>query len=99
MSKEKIVQIIEAPEPEEIDFAEADWKIAEPSLVKLTYDYSALPSVQALLEGKPLEVPSNTSLHKLYRYVGKHGYILRKRTVKDVLIIWLEKRPTESESS
>jgi hypothetical protein len=81
-----------------IDFAEVEWKFAEPSLIRLTQDYSALPSVQALMDGKPLEIPSNTSLHKLYRYVSKHGYILRKRTVKDVLIIWLEKRsPTVEE--
>jgi hypothetical protein len=57
-----------------------------------TADYGKLPVVEALLEGKTISVPIETSTAKLYRFAKANGYVLRKHSSKTVgLILWFDK--------
>jgi hypothetical protein len=72
------------------DFSVVEWKIASPELAQRVTDYGALEAVKVLLSGQVLEVPQTTYLNRLYRWLGKNGYSLRRHKVRDVLLIWVE---------
>lgn len=73
-----------------IDFSEVEWSPADPKRVKI--DYGSLESTKALLRGEPIEVPLNTSTHRLYRFLRKHNLTLRRRKMKEVMVLWTEPR-------
>jgi hypothetical protein len=61
-------------------------------VVTRNFDYGKLESTKMLMAGSALEVPINTETARLYRWLKKAGFTLRKskRTDKGVLIIWAE---------
>jgi hypothetical protein len=72
------------------DFSEVEWKVASEKMSHKVTDYGALDSVKALLAGKVIEIPPETYLNRLYRWLNKNGYTLRRRKVRSVLLLWIE---------
>lgn len=83
------------------DFAEVEWKVASPEVQQRVTDYGSLEAVKKLMEGAAIEVPAGTYLNRLYRWLNKHGYHLRRRKFKNTLVIWAEKKSelTEDEAT
>jgi hypothetical protein len=91
---EEAEELVEAGNKDYIpDFAEVEWKSASPEMQQRTMDYGTLEAVKLLLGGTAIEIPSNTRLNRLYRWLDKQGYRLRRHKTKNSLVIWVEKKP------
>ncbi len=71
-----------------LDFSEVEWKVLDSRAKTANVDYGALEVTQALLRGDPVEVPLNTETSRLYRFLRKQGYSLRKRTTPTSIVLW-----------
>jgi hypothetical protein len=99
MSKDKtqheVEEVASAEEPIgnlNADFSEVEWSVASVNAVTRNFDYGKLEATQLLMSGTALEVPITTETSRLYRWLKKAGFTLRKskKTEKGILVIWAE---------
>lgn len=72
------------------DFAEVEFVVVDDAIKSRTANYADLDGVKALLEGKVIEVPLDTTTNRLYRFMKKRELRLRKRTINGKLLLWVE---------
>jgi len=99
MSKEKshneVVEEVESTEPIislDQDFSKVEWSVADLNVVTRNFNYGKLESTQLLMSGTALEIPLTTETSRLYRWLKKAGFTLRKskRIDRGTLVIWAE---------
>ena len=73
------------------DLAEVEYQVLTETHYQGLRDYETSPIVKELLSGSTILVPTNTAIHRMYRFAKTKGLTLHKRKTEDGLVLWLEK--------